>query len=84
MKVQLSELIEDLVHQRQSKANTKCCLSLHHKPNNSYLLVNGKTIFKFKADTKNVNFHTQFFLGSISNGFSATESREISLKWKCV
>ena len=39
---------------------------------------NGKEIFKFKADN-NVNFPTQFCLGSISNGFSATESREISL-----
>ena len=38
-----------------------------------------KTIFKFKADNKNVNFPSQFCLGSISNGFSATESREVSL-----
>ena len=29
-------------------------------------------IFKFKAGNKNVNFPTQFCLGSISNGFSAT------------
>ena len=36
-------------------------------------------IFKFKADNKNFNFPTQFCLGSISNGFSATESREVSL-----
>ena len=36
------------------------------------MLVNGKEIFKFKA----VNLPTQFCLGSISNGFSATESRE--------
>ena len=43
---------------------------------NSYLLVNGKEIFKYKADNKNVNFPTQFCLGSISNGFSTTESRE--------
>ena len=32
-----------------------------------------------KADNKNVNFPTQFFLGSISNRFSATDSREVSL-----
>ena len=31
--------------------------------------VNGKGIFKFKADNENVNFITQFCLGSISNGF---------------
>ena len=38
-----------------------------------------KKVFKFKADNKNVNFSTQFCLGSISNGFSNTESREVSL-----
>ena len=62
-----------------TKANTKFCLSLHYNVDNSYLFVNGKEIFKFQADNKNVNFPTQFCLGSISNGFSATESREISL-----
>ena len=36
-------------------------------------------IFKFKSSNKNVNFPTQFCLGSISNGFSAIESREVSL-----
>ena len=43
------------------------------------MLVNRKEIFKFKADNKNINFPTQFYLGSTSNGFSATESREVSL-----
>ena len=43
------------------------------------MFVNGKEIFKFKTDNKNVNFPTQFCLGSLSNGFSATESREVSL-----
>ena len=43
------------------------------------MFVNGKKIFKFKADNKIVNFPTKFCLGSISNGFSATESREVSL-----
>ena len=43
------------------------------------MFVNGKEIFKFKAGNKNVNFPTQFCLGSISNGFTATESREVSL-----
>ena len=33
------------------------------------------TLLKF-----NVNFPTQFCRGSISNGFNATESREVSLK----
>ena len=62
-----------------SKSNTKFCLSLHYNADDSYLFVNGKEIFKFKANNKNVNFSTQFCLGSISNGFSATESREVSL-----
>ena len=38
-----------------------------------------KKTFKFKADNKNFNFPTQFCLRSISNGFSATESREVYL-----
>ena len=43
------------------------------------MLVDGKEIFKFKADNENVNFTTQFCLGSISNGFSATDSRQVPL-----
>ena len=61
------------------KANTKFCLSLHYDAPNSYLLVNEKEIFKFKADDRNVSFPSQFCLGSISNGFSNTESREVFL-----
>ena len=38
-----------------------------------------KIINKFKADNKYVNFPTRFCLGSNSKGFSATESREVSL-----
>ena len=41
--------------------------------------VNEKEIFKLKADNKNVNFPIQFCLVSMSNGFRATESREVSL-----
>ena len=43
------------------------------------MFVNGKEIFSFKVDNKNVNFPTQFCLWSISNEFSNTESREASL-----
>ena len=39
-----------------------------------------KKIFKFKVSNTNVNFPIQFCLGSISNGFGATGSREISLQ----
>ena len=62
-----------------SKANTKFCLNLCYNVDNSYLFINGKEIFKFKAENKSVNFLTQFCLGSISNAFGATESREVSL-----
>ena len=62
-----------------SDANTKFSLSLHYNADNSYLLVNGKEIFKFRSDNKNINLPTQFCLGSISNGFSAIESRVVSL-----
>ena len=61
-----------------SKANTKFCLSLHCNADNSYLFVNGKEIFNFKAANENVNFPTSFCLRSISKGFSATESMEVS------
>ena len=44
---------------------------MRHNAGNSYLFV--------KADNKNVNFSTQFCFRSISNGFNATESREVSL-----
>ena len=50
-------------------------MSLHHNADNSYLFVNGKEIFKFKADDKNINFPTRFYLGSISDGFSNIESK---------
>ena len=55
-------------------------MSLHCNHDNSYLFVNGKEIYKFKADDKNVNFPTQFCLGSISNKFDAADSRQLSLK----
>ena len=62
-----------------TKASTKFCLSLHFKAHNSYLFVNEKEIFKFKADNKNVKYSTRFCLGSVCDGFSPTESREAPL-----
>ena len=41
-----------------SKANTKFCMSFHYNGDDSYLFVNGKEIYKFKVDNKNVNFLT--------------------------
>ena len=43
-----------------SKENTKFRLSLHYNGDNNYLFVNGKEIFQFKADNKNVNFQLSF------------------------
>ena len=34
---------------------------------------------KFKIDNKNVNFPAKFCLENMSNGYSATESKEVSL-----
>ena len=59
-----------------SKVKKKICLSFPYNGDNSYLFVNRKEIFKFKASNGNVNFPTQFCPGSISNGFDDTESRE--------
>ena len=67
-----------------SKANTKLYLSLHYNADNSSLFVNEKELSKFKAENKNVIFPNQFCLGIISNGFSAVESREVSLKGMCM
>ena len=52
-------------------------MSLHY---HSYLFVNGKEIYKFKADDKIVNFPTYLCKGSISNKLGAIDSREVSLK----
>ena len=76
------ELIEALVQQRNNSVlifSIKFCLSLHYNANNIYLFLNGKETIKFKADNKNVNFPTRFCLGSISDGFTTTESEEVSL-----
>ena len=48
-----------------TKENTQFCLSLHYNDDNSYLFVN-------------VIFSTPFCLRSISNEFSANESKEVS------
>ena len=37
-------------------------------------------MYKFKANIKNVNFITQFCLGSISKKFEALDSTDVSLK----
>ena len=48
-------------------------MNLHYHADNK------KELFKLKTDNKNVNFPTQFCLGSMSNGFSNIESKEVTL-----
>ena len=53
---------------------------MHYNDDNSYLFVNGKEIYKFKANNGSFNFPTQFCLGSISDKFSCAEAEEVSLR----
>ena len=43
-----------------TKANTKLCLSIHYNVDNSYLFINVKEIFKFKAENKILTFQLNF------------------------
>ena len=43
------------------------------------MFVHEEEITKFKAENKNVNFPTRLCLESISDGFSATDTGEVSL-----
>ena len=67
-------LTEVLDHQKKrfsinfTKADTKFCLSLHYNADNSYLFVNEKETFKFKADNKNVKMLT-FRLNFVSEAY---------------
>ena len=47
---------------------------------NIYLLVNGKEIYKFKDENKNVIFPVQLFLENICNEFDDAESGEVFLR----
>ena len=55
-------------------------MGLHYNANNSYLFVNGQQIFNLKDNNKNARIQTQFYLGSVSNGFSATDFTKKHLK----
>ena len=63
-----------------SKAKKQFCLNLHYNSNNSYLFLNGKEIYKFKANNGNVNFPSRFCLGRIPNEFDYVDSEERSFK----
>ena len=77
--------MQAFVHQKKididfSKAKIKFCLSFYCNSDNNYLFVNGKEIYKFKASNKNVNFPSQFCLGSGSNKFDYVDSEELPFK----
>ena len=55
-------------------------MSLYNNSDNSYLFVNEKEIYKFKANDGNVNFPSRFCLGSISNEFYSFNSEKVSFK----
>ena len=63
-----------------SKAKTKFCVSLHYNADNSYLFVNGKEIYKFKANNGNINFPSRFCSWSMSNKVDYVKSEEVSFK----
>ena len=55
-------------------------MSLHYNADNSYLFVNGKEIYKFKASNKNNSFPSQFYLGNISNKFDRVDTEAVYFK----
>ena len=66
-----------------TKTNTKFCLSLHYNGANSYLLVNGTGIHKFKAkDFETVV--TPLCLRNISKDISVDNMKKIEIKWICL
>ena len=60
-----------------SKAKTKFCLSIHYNGDNVYLFVNGKVIYKFKANNKTSTLTSQFCSGSISKKLIKMDQRSI-------
>ena len=77
--VQFLELMETLVPHRKNLV----LILLKQTQNFAWvyiiILIIVVCLLKFKTDNRNVNFPTQFCLGSISHRFSATESTEVSL-----
>ena len=67
-----------------SRAKTKFWLSLHYNGGNSYLFVNGKEIFKFKANNKNVNFPIQFCLAAYLKNLMLFNLEKNLIKQMCL
>ena len=58
--------------------NKKLCLSLHHNGTNSYLFVNGREIYKFKAKDSEI-VATSLCLGNISKDWSVDNVKKTRL-----
>ena len=61
-----------------TELNKKLCLSLHYNGANSYLIVNGKEIHKFKAKDSEI-VATLLCLGSISKDWSLDYMKKTGL-----
>ena len=55
-------------------------MNLHYIHDNSYLFVNVKEIYKCLSKVINLDFPTQFCLGSISNKFDSNDIKEVTFK----
>ena len=66
-----------------SKTKTKYCSNLQYNGENSYLFVNGKEIFKFKAENNNVSFPTKLCLGSFLVNYNTIvmSNTSTSISW---
>ena len=61
-----------------TEKDKKFCLSLHYNRANSYLLVNSKEIYKFKAKDSEI-VATPLCLGNISRGWSVDNMKKTGL-----
>ena len=79
-------LVEDFVQQKKRISITfliarkKFSFALNYNNDSSVLFVRARDIFKLKANNKNVNFSTKFFLENISKRFGPKKSKVIYLK----
>ena len=69
---------EKLYSTNSTKTNTKFCLSLHYNRSNSYLLVNGTEIHKFKTKDSEI-IAAPICLGNISRDFSVDNMKKTGL-----
>ena len=66
-----------------SRSNRKNCLHLHYNGSNSFLFVNAKKIYQFKAkDSEIKNYPLR--LGNISGDFSANKMKKKTGLNRCV